>query len=226
MTMTGIGPADEQVWVARAKAGDAAAFAALVGRYEGRLRGFILRMVGDSDDAADLTQETLLRAYCGLARTDQRLNFSAWLHRIAANACLDLLRRRRRQARCPWHLVEGGQVSRCRDDDPEEAALDDETVRALSLALQGIDPRQRRALLLRGCAGLSCAEIGAALGVSTAATKTILFRGREALRVQVRTQERRDARVHPVSMLPAVAGSNTYRGQCPPAHADRAVVER
>src|SRR5215210_7851196 len=114
---------EETSWVARAKAGDQAAFAELFARYERRIYSFVYRTMGDPDDAAELTQETFLKAYRALDKTDAELNVNAWLHRIAANACLDVLRRRQLIRWVPWELVKHDRPSRRREDDPEGALL-------------------------------------------------------------------------------------------------------
>ncbi len=61
-------------------------FAALFARYERRIYAFVYRMMGNPDDAFDLTQETFLKAYRALEKTDEELNVNAWLHRIASMA--------------------------------------------------------------------------------------------------------------------------------------------
>ncbi|MGZ7212505.1 RNA polymerase sigma factor, partial [Streptococcus pyogenes] len=73
-----------------------AAFEAIFQRYERQIYSFIYRMMGDPDDAYDLTQDCFVKAFRALNRTSDDLNVSAWLHRIASNACLDVLRRRQR----------------------------------------------------------------------------------------------------------------------------------
>src|SRR5919202_448754 len=85
---------EEAAWVARARTGDRGAFAEIYARYERRIYAFVYRTMGNPEDACDLTQETFLKAYRALDRTNDELNVNAWLHRIAANTCLDVLRRR------------------------------------------------------------------------------------------------------------------------------------
>lgn len=177
---------EEAAWVSRAKEGDGAAFAALYARYERRIYGFAYRMRGDAADAADLTQETFLKAYRALDKTDDQLHVSAWLHRIAANACRDLRRRRRLVRWLPWEDARHDRPSASRTDDPEGRLLGDEAQRAVQRALDRMSPRQRQALILREFEGLSCAEIGAVLGVSPNAAKSLLFRAREEFRQRYR----------------------------------------
>jgi RNA polymerase sigma-70 factor (ECF subfamily) len=174
---------EEDVWVSRAKAGDQAAFEAIVQRYERQIYNFIYRMMGDPDDAYDLTQDCFVRAYRNLGSTNAELNVSAWLHRIASNACLDVLRRRKRIRWLPWdntrheHLLEDGG-----GDDPERNVVARETTSAVQETLNRMSPRNRAALILREYEGLSCEEIGDVLGMSRSAAKSVLFRGREEFR--------------------------------------------
>src|SRR6185369_1913849 len=87
----------DAVAVARAQAGDQDAFGLLVERHSIRLFQMVYRMTGNEQDAEDVVQESFLRAYRQLNRFESRAGFRTWLHRIAANCALDLLRKRKRQ---------------------------------------------------------------------------------------------------------------------------------
>ncbi len=176
------GSPEEAAWVARARAGDQAAFAELYARYERRIYSFAYRMMGNPEDACDLTQETFLKAYRALSNTDEDLHLNAWLHRIAANACLDVLRRRQLIRWVPWELAKHDRPSRRREDDPEGMLLGEQARGGVRQALAAMSPRSRQALVLRECAGLSCEEIGAIMGASRQAVKSLLFRSREEFR--------------------------------------------
>src|SRR6476646_2684113 len=155
---------EEAAWVARAKAGDQTAFAEIFARYERRIYAFVYRMMGNSDDAFDLTQETFLKAYRALDKTDEELNVNAWLHRIASNACMDVLRRRQRIRWLPWDAPKHERASNQREDDPEGTLIGDETQRAVGRVLQAMSPRNRQAMVLREYEGLSCEDIGEVMG--------------------------------------------------------------
>src|SRR6266511_4621621 len=83
--------------ITRAREGDPDAFRVLVERHSVKLFQLAFRMTGNEQDAEDVVQETLLRAYQQLNRFESRAGFGTWLHRIAANCSLDLLRKRKRQ---------------------------------------------------------------------------------------------------------------------------------
>src|ERR1700738_2533503 len=82
--------------LARARQGDSEAFRALVERHSRSLFRLTYRMTGNEQDAEDLVQEAFLRAYRQLGRFESRANFGTWLHRIAVNCSVDLLRKRKR----------------------------------------------------------------------------------------------------------------------------------
>src|SRR5215813_1317484 len=87
-----------QTAVARARAGDADAFRALVERHSRALFGLAFRMTGNEQDAEDVVQESFLRAYRQLGKFDERASFGTWLYRIAVNCSLDLVRSRKRRS--------------------------------------------------------------------------------------------------------------------------------
>jgi RNA polymerase sigma-70 factor (ECF subfamily) len=181
---------EEDVWVSRAKEGDQAAFEAIVQRYERQIYSFIFRMMGDADDAYDLTQDCFVRAYKSLSNTSHDLNVSAWLHRIASNACLDILRRRQRIRWLPWDPMKHDSMLHAHGaDDPERSAVARETSSTVQDVLNRMSARNRLALVLREYEGLSCEEIGDVMGLSRSAVKSVLFRGREEFRkLYVETQ--------------------------------------
>src|SRR5580693_1223825 len=88
---------DQRLLLAAAQAGDEQAFRRLVEPYRHALEVHCYRMLGSAQDAEDLVQETLLRAWRALERFEPRAQFQTWLYRIATNACLDELERRPRR---------------------------------------------------------------------------------------------------------------------------------
>ncbi len=174
--------ANETHCVARARAGDRVAFAELYARYERRIYSFVYRMMGNPEDAFDLTQETFLKAYRALGKTDEELNVNAWLHRIASNACMDVLRRRQRLRWLPWENARHDRPSGHEEDDPEGSVVGGETQVAVQRVLSAMSPRNRQAMVLREYEGLSCEDIGEIMGVSRSAVKSMLFRGRDEFR--------------------------------------------
>src|SRR5262245_11209778 len=85
---------DEQI-VAGILAGRGADFEVLVRRHQGPIYNFLLRMLHDTEEALDMTQEVFLKVFCSLERFDPRFRFTTWMYRIASNAAIDLIRKRR-----------------------------------------------------------------------------------------------------------------------------------
>src|ERR687898_3261134 len=88
---------DATAVLARARQGDGDAFRALVERHSRRAFQLAFRMTGNEQDAEDVVQESFLRAYRQLGRFESRANFATWLHRIAVNCSIDLIRGRKNQ---------------------------------------------------------------------------------------------------------------------------------
>jgi RNA polymerase sigma-70 factor (ECF subfamily) len=188
-------PVDDACLVDRAKAGDYAAFEMLVSRYERRIHALTYQMLDNSEDADDVTQETFLRAYRNLGRTNNQLNFSAWLHRIAANACLDQLRRRCRIHWLPWDVEQHEHIlGSSPSDDPELVVLDSERRSDVQQVLAAMRPNYRLGLILREYEGMTTREIGAVMGLTVPAVKSLLFRAREDFRQLYRDAHERPLR--------------------------------
>jgi RNA polymerase sigma-70 factor (TIGR02960 family) len=190
-----------------ARAGDRAAFDALVDEHRRELHVHCYRMLGSVQDAEDAVQETLLSAWLGLAGFEGRSSVRTWLYRIATNRCLNLLRAGRRapQPADPAALPTArGEVMWLQpypdslfDDIPDDAPGPEtryESRDAISLAftraLQLLPPSQRAALLMRDVLGYPAAEAAELLGVSVDALNGSLKRARAALAT---TPARRDA---------------------------------
>jgi RNA polymerase sigma-70 factor (ECF subfamily) len=171
-------PADpDAAWLARAAAGDEAAFAQLVDRHLPRLHALAWRALGSTSDAEDVAQETLLRAWRQLPSWEGgKALFSTWLHRVALNLVNDRLRARRDQV--PIEDVELASHA----PGPDRGADDAQRMRRVRHALQALPERQRDAVLLCHFEGLGNIEAAAALEVSVEALESLLSRARRALR--------------------------------------------
>jgi len=172
----------EAIALSRAREGDGEAFRRLVEEHGKKMFALAYRMTGNEHDAEDVVQETFFRAYRNLARYDSRARFSSWLHRIAANHAIDLLRRRKRwrttdraPSEPPAELVDG-------EPTPERAVFGREVRQRIAAAMAGLSPRERVAFVLRHHEGWSIAEIGRALGTRDNATKNHVFRAVQKLR--------------------------------------------
>src|ERR1041385_8579598 len=154
--------------LARARQGDSEAFQILVERHSRRAFQLAFRMTGNEQDAEDVVQESFLRAYRQLHRFESRAGFATWLHRIAANCSLDLLRRRKRRDD-PLETLEPDSLEPAAMLSPNIASPDDqvfhrELQQTVEAAMDQLTPIERTAFVLRHFEGQSIDEIGRALG--------------------------------------------------------------
>lgn len=172
--------------MARVQAGDLDAFEPLVRRYERRLFGYFLNLVGDSATAADLAQETFVRVYRAAGRYQESGRFEFWLFRIASN--LVRSRNRRPDQRLPHVPLEDAPAGAIelaasgREARPDEATWRAELRDALGKALPRLPLVFREAVLLRDVEGRSYREIAELLGVEEGTVKSRAHRGRKHLR--------------------------------------------
>lgn len=173
--------------VAQVRSGDRDAFRLLVEQHSRAIFRLAYRMTGNEQDAEDVVQETFLRAYRTFDRYESRSSFGTWLHRIAANYAIDLLRARQRFRR---HQEAGdGQeqpslLERLPASSPlpDRLAVDGEVRQRVGGALKLLTPQERAAFVLRHFEGQSIETIGSTLGLAPSATKHSIFRAVQKLR--------------------------------------------
>lgn len=175
-------PTDEAL-IARVAAGDAAAFDVLASRHLLRLRRAALRIVDDPAAAEDVAQEAMLRAWTAAGRFDPaQASVGTWLHRIAVNLSIDLLRRRRPTGDVPDGLADPSLAA-------DDAVMARERSAALASGLAALPARQRAALALSYGHGLSGEDAARRLDVSVRGLEGLLRRGRLALRDYLRARD-------------------------------------
>lgn len=157
------------------------AFGRIVDAYQGRVMGFVRRMVKSSEEAEDITQEVFVRAYQGMSRFDGRSSLRTWLFRIAHNLCVDAARKRQRSL---------GELSLNHDEEeepievadtrwnPETLVLDDEMRAVIERAISTMSEKLRTVLLLHDKEELGYDELAALLGVPVGTVKSRLFLAR------------------------------------------------
>jgi RNA polymerase sigma-70 factor, ECF subfamily len=178
------GTTSEHELIRSARAGDQDAFAELVTMHADRVYGALRRFGLDAGEADEVAQEVFLRAWRGLARFEERAQFSTWLYRIAFNEAQRRLSRRAPPAVKPdpdgqdpvVSLPEATQLG------PEARALDHEFEQTLEQALAQLPDEWRAAVVLRDIQGLATAEAAEIVGIGEAAFKSRLHRGRMQLR--------------------------------------------
>lgn len=161
--------------VERHLTGDRRAFDEIVSRYERRVWAVCLRMCGNPDDARDAAQETFLTAFRSLRSFRGDAQLSTWLHRVAVNSCLDLLRKRGRRHDQPLDDVPDAASG---DPAPEDIAIASQRAREVRRALLRISDDHRAVLVLHDLQGLQYAEVAEALDVPVGTVKSRLHRAR------------------------------------------------
>ena len=152
--------------------------------YQDRIYNCVYRLMGNREDAYDLTQETFLRAYAALPKVKGELKVGPWLYRIATNLCMDQLRRRKLIRWEPLdNLLAVFSPKQVAKDNPERETLRQESREMVHRVLAKLPPKYRICLVLREYEGMSCEEIAGVLGTTRSAVKSLLFRAREEFRV-------------------------------------------
>jgi len=170
---------DELRAIARAKKGDAEAFAFLVETYETSVYRLALRMCGNSHDAEEVAQEAFVAAWKGLPSFRGESKFSSWLYQLTSNAAIDFLRREKRHRGAT--PIED-EVELAAPGTPQQAAEEAELRQALQQALAQLTPEHRQIFLLRQMQQMSYEEIGRLLGLESGTVKSRLSRAKKQLR--------------------------------------------
>jgi RNA polymerase sigma-70 factor (ECF subfamily) len=165
--------------------GDSKAFEKLVLDNQSKVYNLALRMVGNEDDAFDMSQEAFLKAYNSIQSFRGDSKFSVWLYRLTTNVCLDFLRSETRKSHASLTYAE--------EDDEKELEIPDERFspqteierrelrEAVRRGLDRLMPDSRAILLLREIDGLSYEEISSALDLEVGTVKSRIFRARKKL---------------------------------------------
>lgn len=176
----------EAAMVRKVLGGDANAFETLVLEYEKNVYNIALRMTGNSEDAADMTQEAFIKAYNSLQSFRGDSKFSVWLYRIVSNVCLDFLRSKNRRPTVSLSVEdddgEDAQLDVADESQSPELLLDRKLTRdSVRRGLDSLPPDYRQILLLREIQGLSYDEIAQALSLEVGTVKSRIFRARKRL---------------------------------------------
>lgn len=178
--------------VERAVRGDRAALSTLLERHQQRLYNIVLRMLGKPEDAADVTQEALLKVATRINDFHRRSSLGTWMVRIAMNLALTHLRRQRAQppvsldaAAADGALPLKAAMAETREPAPAKIVENREQAARVLSALGRLDEDMRAVLTLRDIDAMSYEDIASVLGVPVGTVKSRLFRGRLALRQEM-----------------------------------------
>src|SRR5207245_4176740 len=162
----------------------------IVARYQSRLVGIMHHLVGNAEEAEDLAQEVFLRVYRARKKYRARCKFSTWLFTIANNLALNALRSRKRKPVVRLNTRDSGalgprpaeQLAVDSGHQPVQRIQQQELESVIRRALEGLNERQRMAVLLNKFEDMSYASIAEVMGLSTKAVKSLLCRARTNLR--------------------------------------------
>ena len=176
---------DEESRLVKAAAnGSESAFEALVTENQKLVYNVALKLTGNSEDALDVSQETFLKAYRNLSAFRFESRFSAWLYRLAYNASMDLLKKRRSTVSLTAEDEEGEERELAITDEaptPEESLEREEMRRAVREAVARLPEDKREIIVMREFSGMSYSDIAGALGIEEGTVKSRISRARTAL---------------------------------------------
>ena len=183
----------EAALVRRCAAGEEAAYAELVAEHQRMVVQLAMNLLGDRDEALDLSQEVFLKVFRTIQRFRGHSSLRTWIYRIAVNQARNrhrFWRRRHRadQVSLDAHLAAHGEFLSSGQLWPDRLLAQKELAERLQLALERLPFDQRTAIVLREIDGLSYDEIAYSLGVAVGTVKSRLTRARQALRLELREE--------------------------------------
>jgi RNA polymerase sigma-70 factor (ECF subfamily) len=189
----------------RVRDDDSTAFAEMVDLYNHRLVTVLHHLIGNAEEAEDLAQEVFLRVYRSRKKYHPQAKFSTWLFTIANNLALNALRSRQRKPTIPLNLRDSGplgprpaeQLVRDRQNQPVQRVQQQELAGLVREALEGLNERQKMAVVLNKFEDMNYAEIAEVMGLTTKAVKSLLSRARDNLREALRAYIYMDGQAPP-----------------------------
>lgn len=178
----------------RVRDDDPAAFGELVELYQHRLIVVLTHLLGRPEEAEDLAQDVFLRVYRARKRYKPQAKFSTWLFTIANNLATNVLRSRQNRSFVPLNVRDSGplgprpaeQLVHDRADQPMQHMQQQELAVIVQRALEGLNERQRMAVVLNKFEDMNYAEIAEVMGLTTKAVKSLLSRARDNLRAALK----------------------------------------
>jgi RNA polymerase sigma-70 factor (ECF subfamily) len=175
----------------RVRSDEAGAFEELVEQYQHRLVAVMHHLIGNAEEAEDLAQEVFLRVYRSRKKYRPKAKFSTWLFTIANNLALNSLRSRQRKPVVPLEVHDSGplgprpaeQLVQDSGPQPMQHLQQAELAAVVQRALEGLNERQRMAVVLNKFEDMSYEEIAQVMNLSTKAIKSLLSRARSNLRL-------------------------------------------
>lgn len=177
---------EEMRVIAQVLDGDTNAFEILVNDQKKVVFNLALRMLGNEEDAYDISQDAFLKAYTNLSGFRGDCKFSSWLYKLTTNLCLDFIRKRNRHKVIPLVFEDDNGDSEYLEIPDETYSPETQTEQkhlreSVRKGLNQLPPQQREILVLREIGGLRYDEIGSQLGIEEGTVKSRIFRARKKL---------------------------------------------
>lgn len=172
--------------IQKAQKGDTNAFGTLVASYEKFIFNVACKMFSNSEDASDIAQEALIKAYKNIDKFDFNSSFSTWLYRITVNACIDEMRRRkgRESISIDAEDEESGLALQIEDTSlgAEERVIQNETVSEVRAAIDKLSEEHKTVIILRDLQDMTYEQVAQTLDLSIGTVKSRLARARKSLK--------------------------------------------
>ncbi len=172
--------------IQKAQKGDTNAFGTLVASYEKFIFNVACKMFSNSEDAADIAQEALIKAYKNIDKFDFNSSFSTWLYRITVNACIDEMRRRKEKDNISIDAEdeESGLTLQIEDTSlgAEERVIQNETVSEVRMAIDKLSEEHKTVIILRDLQDMTYEQVAQTLDLSIGTVKSRLARARKSLK--------------------------------------------
>ena len=183
---------DDQILIKKALAGNENAYKTLLERHKDSVFRMIVKIVRSSEEARDLVQETFMKAFSSLASYNFQYRFTTWLYKIAANNCIDFLRKKRLN---PLSLdqpviTKDGEVTFELPDltySPEADLASKQKSLSIDAAIDSLPPKYREVIVFRHKQDKSYEEISQILGIPVGTVKARIFRARELLKKKLKS---------------------------------------
>jgi RNA polymerase sigma-70 factor (ECF subfamily) len=174
--------------------GNTESFGLLVRKYQNNMMAIAYRMMGNWDEAKDVTQDAFIKAYLSIKSFDKSTAFFHWLYRILVNQCMDQLRRKSIIKKI-WRKIKNSSDESL--NSPEQSLIIKERKAVIQKCLQELSHKQRACLILRDLQGFSCDEVAQILGCRPSTVRVHLFRGRENLK-KIINQKKKEGKIDEV----------------------------
>lgn len=184
----------EKLLVSRSQKGDISAFEELIYNYEKKAYNIAFRIMGNEEDAKDMTQEAFIKIYKSIGNFRGESTFSTWLYRIVTNVCLDELRKRKKNSTIPLEMnietEKGNAVLElsAEKETPEDIYEQVEKKHMIQSAISSLADDYKTVIILRDVQGFSYEEIATMLNCSLGTIKSRINRARNLLKDKLRHQ--------------------------------------